>query len=76
MGYVEYVNVRINLNYKVLISRYEIEEIVYIFLNEYLKLGMKVLDLCVGLGFIGIVLKKNLDLINVILSDIDNEVIM
>ncbi|NES53707.1 methyltransferase, partial [Escherichia coli] len=54
----------------------ETEELVYILLNEYLKPGMKVLDLCAGSGFIGIALKKNLDSINVILSDIDNEAIM
>ncbi|UUM25519.1 peptide chain release factor N(5)-glutamine methyltransferase [Mycoplasmopsis agalactiae] len=76
MGYVEYANVRINLNHKVLIPRYETEELVYILLNEYLKPRMKVLDLCTGSGFIGIALKKNLDSINVTLSDIDNEAIM
>ncbi|EIN14814.1 DNA methyltransferase, HemK [Mycoplasmopsis agalactiae 14628] len=76
MGYVEYANVRINLNHKVLIPRYETEELVYILLNEYLKPGMKVLDLCTGSGFIGIALKKNFDSINVTLSDIDDEAIM
>ncbi len=61
MGYVEYANVRINLNHNVLIPRYETEELVFILLKEYLKPGMKVLDLCTGSGFIGLALKKNLN---------------
>lgn len=76
MGYVEYANVRINLNHNVLIPRYETEELVFILLKEYLKPGMKVLDLCTGSGFIGLALKKNLNSIRLTLSDIDSEAIL
>ncbi len=41
MGYVEYANVRINLNHNVLIPRYETEEFVFILLKEYLKPGIE-----------------------------------
>nr|WP_318032573.1 methyltransferase [Mycoplasmopsis bovis] len=76
MGYVEYANVRINLNHNVLIPRYETEELVFILLKEYLKPSMKVLDLCTGSGFIGLALKKNLNSIRLTLSDIDSEAIL
>ncbi|WP_029513682.1 peptide chain release factor N(5)-glutamine methyltransferase [Mycoplasmopsis primatum] len=75
MGYVEYANVRINLNHKVLIPRYETEELIYIFLKQYAKPNMKVLDLCCGSGFIGIALKKNMPSLDVTMSDVDDNAI-
>ncbi|WP_406617338.1 peptide chain release factor N(5)-glutamine methyltransferase [Mycoplasmopsis adleri] len=73
MGYVEYANIRINLNHKVLIPRYETEELIYLIKDKYLKDNMKVLDLCCGSGFIGLALKKFNSTINFTLSDIDTE---
>lgn len=75
MGYIEYANVRINLNHKVLIPRYETEELIYLIANNYLKDNMKVLDLCCGSGFIGLALKKNNNTIDLTMSDIDPEAI-
>ncbi|WP_338822715.1 peptide chain release factor N(5)-glutamine methyltransferase [Mycoplasmopsis felifaucium] len=75
MGYIEYANVHINLNHKVLIPRYETEELIYLIVQNYLKTGMKVLDLCCGSGFIGIGLKKNFPDIQLTMSDIDPEAI-
>ncbi|WP_029608519.1 peptide chain release factor N(5)-glutamine methyltransferase [Mycoplasma simbae] len=75
MGYVEFLNTRINLNHKVLIPRYETEEMVDLILNKYAQnnTNFSVLDLCCGSGFIGLALKKNMPNIQVTLSDIDPE---
>lgn len=76
IGYVEYANVKINLNNKVLIPRYETEELIHLFLNNYAKENVKVLDLCCGSGFIGLALKKNKPSLDVTLSDNDNEALL
>ncbi|MGV2392489.1 UNVERIFIED_CONTAM: HemK family protein methyltransferase [Campylobacter lari] len=75
MGYVEYANIRINLDHKVLIPRYETEELIYLIKDNYLKDNMKVLDLCCGSGFIGLALKKANSTIELTMSDIDPEAI-
>ncbi|MCT4469979.1 peptide chain release factor N(5)-glutamine methyltransferase [Mycoplasma sp. HS2188] len=77
MGYVEFLNTRINLNHKVLIPRYETEEMVHMIIEKYSKNidNINVLDLCCGSGFIGLAIKKNIKNVSVTLSDIDQEAI-
>ncbi|VEU75411.1 protoporphyrinogen oxidase [Mycoplasmopsis maculosa] len=75
MGYVEFLNTRINLNYNVLIPRYETEEMVDLVLKKYIKNNMKILDLCTGSGFIAISLKKNNNTLDLTASDIDSNAI-
>lgn len=72
IGFVEMQNIKIFVNKKVLIPRYETEEVVleaYKFINK----ETKVLDLCCGSGFIGLAIKKNTNAKKVVLSDIDKE---
>ena len=74
IGFINFDNMRINLNYNVLIPRYETEEVV----NEALKYvnkKSKVLDLCCGSGFIGLTIKQKTGS-NVTLSDVDNKAIL
>lgn len=76
IGYIEMANVKIELTKKVLIPRYETEELIFhaidlIKKNKYVN----VLDLCCGSGFIGIAIKKNLPNTNVYLSDINRNAI-
>ncbi|WP_025755682.1 peptide chain release factor N(5)-glutamine methyltransferase [Mycoplasmopsis cricetuli] len=77
IGYVDLANVRIDVNYNVLIPRYETEELIFL-VNTYLsknQKSFKLLDLCCGSGIIAIALKKmNLNL-DVTASDIDLEAI-
>ncbi|RMX34714.1 peptide chain release factor N(5)-glutamine methyltransferase [Mycoplasmopsis fermentans] len=75
MGYVEYLNTRINLREQVLIPRYETEEMVDIYLKEFAAENQEVLDLCCGSGFIGLAIKKNLRSAKVTLVDISDEAI-
>ncbi|TQC54031.1 peptide chain release factor N(5)-glutamine methyltransferase [Mycoplasmopsis mucosicanis] len=77
MGFVEFLNTRINLNHKVLIPRYETEELVDYVLKNFIKndANFDILDLCCGSGFIGLSIKKNAPKVNVSLSDIDPEAI-
>ena len=78
IGYIEMANVKININKKVLIPRYETEELIYhaidfIKKNKY----QNILDLGCGSGFIGIAIKKNISefQINVTQSDVDRNAI-
>lgn len=76
IGYIEMANVKIDISKKVLIPRYETEELIFlskkiIDKNKYLN----VLDLCCGSGFIGIALKKMNSNLNVSQSDIDKKAI-
>lgn len=59
MGYIEMSNVKINVNKRVLIPRYETEELVEL-AKEVIKKNnyKKILDMCSGSGYIGIALKK------------------
>ncbi|WP_036463763.1 peptide chain release factor N(5)-glutamine methyltransferase [Mycoplasmopsis sturni] len=77
IGYVDLANVRIDVNYDVLIPRYETEELVYLVI-EHLKKSKQtsVLDLCSGSGFIGIAIKYNLPNLSVIASDISKQAIL
>ncbi|ACF07188.1 protoporphyrinogen oxidase [Metamycoplasma arthritidis] len=59
IGYQEMQNVFIDLSYKVLIPRYETEELI-ISSYQYLNKNSKVLDLGCGSGFIGLAIKKNI----------------
>ncbi|MBZ4212755.1 peptide chain release factor N(5)-glutamine methyltransferase [Mycoplasma sp. U97] len=76
LGFINYSNLEIKLNRKVLIPRYETDEMVHLITKKYLTKNMKVLDLCCGSGFIGLSLKKNEPSISVVLSDIDDEAII
>ncbi|WP_022935226.1 peptide chain release factor N(5)-glutamine methyltransferase [Mesomycoplasma moatsii] len=76
IGYIIMADVKIDLSKKVLIPRYETEELIYqtidfIEENQY----KEILDLCCGSGFIGIALKKFFNEINVCQSDIDKNAI-
>lgn len=77
IGYIEMANVKIDISKKVLIPRYETEELILIAINLIKKHNIiNVLDLCCGSGFIGIALKKEFTKnINLYLSDIDPEAI-
>ncbi|ADE19874.1 peptide chain release factor N(5)-glutamine methyltransferase [Mycoplasma crocodyli] len=74
IGYIEYANVKINIQKNVLIPRYETEELIFLALKN-IKNDSKVLDLCCGSGFIGIALKFNNKNLQVTLSDIDDNAI-
>ncbi|MHA3786437.1 peptide chain release factor N(5)-glutamine methyltransferase [Mycoplasma sp. Z244C] len=76
MGYVDMHDVRISVNHKVLIPRYETEEL--ILLVEEKNKGrenLQVLDLCTGSGFIAVALKKANPSWSLTASDIDSEAI-
>lgn len=73
IGYVEMANVKIDLQYQVLVPRYETEELIYLAIDLIKKHHLKsVLDLGCGSGFIGIAIKKALtDQVELTLSDFD-----
>lgn len=76
IGYVEMANVKIDISKKVLIPRYETEELILLTLDLIKKNNYKnILDLCCGSGFIGIALSKNNDQLNVMHSDVDKRAI-
>ncbi len=76
IGYIEMANVKIDLTKKVLIPRYETEELIYIAIDFIKKFNYKnILDLGCGSGFIGIAIKKNIGNINVIQTDVDRRAI-
>ncbi|QNM93546.1 peptide chain release factor N(5)-glutamine methyltransferase [Mycoplasma sp. Pen4] len=76
MGYVELADVHLDLSRKVLIPRYETEELI-IQVSEENKNREKldVLDLCTGSGYIALGLKKKQPTWNIDASDIDLEAI-
>nr|WP_274541131.1 peptide chain release factor N(5)-glutamine methyltransferase [[Mycoplasma] anseris] len=73
IGIQEMQNVWIDLRYKVLIPRYETEEVI-IEAYQYLNKDSNILDLGCGSGFIGLAIKKNIDCY-VDLVDISNQAI-
>lgn len=76
IGYIIMADVKIDLSKKVLIPRYETEELIYQTINFIRENQYKeILDLCCGSGFIGIALKKYFNEINVCQSDIDKNAI-
>ncbi|MGL5591733.1 MAG: peptide chain release factor N(5)-glutamine methyltransferase [Metamycoplasmataceae bacterium] len=76
IGYVEMSNVKIKVNKKVLIPRYETEELIEIAKELIIKNNyIRILDLCSGTGFIGIALKKWNANLDIVCSDIDRNAI-
>lgn len=77
IGYIEMANVKIKVNKKVLIPRYETEELILLAIKLIKENGKyhNILDLCCGSGFIGIALKKAFPSLNIIQSDISNAAI-
>ncbi len=74
IGYIEMANVIIKINKKVLIPRYETEELILLTI-KLIKENKKynnILDLCCGSGFIGIALKKEFQSLKVVQSDISS----
>ena len=77
IGYIEMANVKIKVNKKVLIPRYETEELILLAIKLIKENGKyhNILDLCCGSGFIGIALKKAFPSLNILQSDISNAAI-
>ncbi|WLP85326.1 peptide chain release factor N(5)-glutamine methyltransferase [Mycoplasma seminis] len=77
MGYVDMHDVRIHVNHKVLIPRYETEELILL-VEQYYKNtdNVKLLDLCTGSGFIAVALKHANKAWNITASDIDPQAIL
>ncbi|ATO30845.1 protein-(glutamine-N5) methyltransferase, release factor-specific [Mycoplasmopsis bovirhinis] len=76
IGYIEMANVKIDLSQKVLIPRYETEELILKVLKDnQINKSLNVLDLCSGSGFIGLALKKAMPLWILTLADISFEAI-
>lgn len=69
LGYTYFYGNKISVNENVLIPRDETEELVEKSL-EYVKSGHKVLDLCTGSGAIAISIKKEVNDVEVVASDI------
>jgi release factor glutamine methyltransferase len=76
LGYCEFLDVKINLNHKVLIPRVETEEITQRIIQENKgRRNLKIADLCCGSGCIAIALKKAFPDSNVYAYDISEEAI-
>ncbi|MEE1251912.1 MAG: peptide chain release factor N(5)-glutamine methyltransferase [Bacteroidales bacterium] len=76
LGYCEFLDVKINLNHKVLIPRVETEEITQRIIHENkVRRNLKIADLCCGSGCIAIALKKAFPDSNVYAYDISEEAI-
>jgi release factor glutamine methyltransferase len=76
LGYCEFLDVKINLNHKVLIPRVETEEITQRIIQENKgRKNLKIADLCCGSGCIAIALKKAFPDSNVYAYDISEEAI-
>lgn len=76
IGYIEMADVKIDISKKVLIPRYETEELIYLVLDLIKKNNYKnILDLGCGSGFIGIAIAKNNCDIFVTMSDVDKRAI-
>lgn len=76
IGYIDFSGIKIDLSKKVLIPRYETEELVFYlikFIDQYKY--KTALDLCSGSGFIGIALKKYRNELNICQADIDSRAI-
>ena len=75
IGFINFDNLRINVNRKVLIPRYETQEVIIKAL-EFINPTDRVLDLCCGSGYIGLTIKQKVPTSTVFLGDIDNEAII
>lgn len=74
IGFINFDDVKINVNRNVLIPRYETEEVMHAAL-KFINEDAKVLDLCTGSGYIGLSIKKKTGA-NVTMSDISEEAII
>jgi release factor glutamine methyltransferase len=74
LGYIEICGLKLDLKKKVLIPRYETEELINIAL-ENIKPNSIVLDLCSGSGLIGLAIKKVMPTTAIDLVDNDPEAI-
>lgn len=77
IGYVDFLNTRINLDHRTLIPRPETEYWTAIYINQLKnKSNLKILDIFCGSGCIGIALAKNLNLKKIVFSDLADEAII
>ena len=74
VGFIDFDNLKINVNHEVLIPRYETQEVVHEALNFITK-ESKILDLCCGSGYIGLTIKQKTNC-NVTMTDISKEAIL
>lgn len=74
IGFIEFDDVKINVDHNVLIPRYETEEVMRSAL-KFVDKDSKVLDLCTGSGYIGLSIKKKTNA-DVTMADISNEAIL
>ncbi|MGL4343265.1 MAG: peptide chain release factor N(5)-glutamine methyltransferase [Metamycoplasmataceae bacterium] len=72
IGFIEMADIKIDLSQKVLIPRYETEELIFLAKSLLLKNSSfkKVLDIGTGSGFIALALKKALPFLEIDASDI------
>ncbi|AEC45627.1 peptide chain release factor N(5)-glutamine methyltransferase [Mesomycoplasma hyorhinis] len=75
IGFVCMQNLQLKINKKVLIPRYETEELI-LQAYKYINGQSTVLDLGCGSGFIGLAIAKNTKAKQVVLSDIDSQAIL
>ncbi|UVT34640.1 peptide chain release factor N(5)-glutamine methyltransferase [Mesomycoplasma hyorhinis] len=75
IGFVYMQNLQLKINKKVLIPRYETEELI-LQAYKYINGQSTVLDLGCGSGFIGLAIAKNTKAKQVVLSDIDSQAIL
>ena len=75
IGFIDFDDLKINVNRKVLIPRYETQEVVNKALS-FIEDNNRVLDLCTGSGYIGLTIKQKCKSCEVILSDIEEEAIL
>lgn len=74
IGFINFDDVKINVNRNVLIPRYETEEVMTESL-KYINKDSKVLDLCTGSGYIGLSIKKKTGA-TVDMTDISDEALI
>lgn len=75
MGFVELADVKIFLDFNVLIPRYETEELVLKAIKE-IPQNSKVLEIGCGSGFISIALKKHRPDLKIVAVDVDNNAVL
>ena len=76
IGYVNFYGRKINVNKNTLIPRYETEYLVektLKYIKKYNFESPKILDMCTGTGCIGLTLKSEIPVANIILTDISSK---